>query len=968
MKHFAETVLKWRVVIIVLTVVITIVFGFGMTRLTINSDFTSYLKPNDPAMQLFNRIGDEYGGNHILMVAVRSDDIVTYPSLLLINDLTRLYEETEGVSSVTSLLNIIDIRDAGYGLEVGKLIDENAIPKEGAELSSLREYILSNDTYRGNIISPDGSTTLIICKLDPDCNKTEVVRYLIDSTETIRGDYEVFYSGFPLQTVELSKYITKDIMTLIPIVFVIILAVLFFSFRTARGVLCPLMIVVVSTVWTMGLLGFMNTPLTMISDLIPVILLALGAAYGIHFMSRYYEDVSKEETKHAQIMTAIRHIGIPIFLTALTTIAGFLSFTGAYITAISDFGIFTAIGIFFAMILSLTFLPAVLSFLKVKPIVLAKKEKEHVLKKVMHRTSGFVFGSEKKILLIGLVIAVLCLAIIPRIKYETAIIKFFPKRSEIRKADAVIQDTFGGSTSISIVLKGDIKSPHVLKEILLLEKYLDHFPLVQNSQSLADLIARMNDILNGHRTIPQTKEEVANLMFLLEGEEMLKQMVNPDYTEAIIQATFGSLDARAINSTIESIERYIDDHITGPRSAVTAGEIAATDLREWQFDRLSRAIFYDAKAQFPDASPSPEEIEKAVIAAAGPEEGTRVLLGDEEKERLRENLFIFFEEESEVYIESPSDIETTVEALLVYAGDSTASLSDIEGLLGDIIPEKYYADYPEALSHTAEFVYAKLKNAQNESWIESIAASLMDKLFAARADDQGFRKVIKDDLWVLTENSLLISAVRDKGSADFQSAGTETVTMNASVSGMIRTVQRLNESLVKSQIQSIIIAIIVVFIMLSVQFRSVRMGAVVLSPIVLIILLNFGLMGYFGLPLDLATMLVGSIMIGVGIDYSIHFSSRFRLEYKNTHDERKALDTTLRTTGIAVVSNALMVALGFFVLVSGKFLPIRREGWMIGALMILSAFAALVFLPSFIITTKKWLGLNNNTESRRKKT
>ncbi|MBN2322790.1 MAG: MMPL family transporter [Spirochaetes bacterium] len=967
MRRFAETVLKWRVVIIVLTVIITVVFGFGMTKLTINSDFTSYLKPSDPAMKLFNRIGDEYGGSHILMVAVRSGDIVTYPSLLFIKDLTDLYEEIEGVSTVTSLLNIIDIRDAGYGLEVGKLIDENAIPEDDTELSSLREYILSNDTYSGKIISPDGSTTLIICKLDPDFNKIDVARELLGGTEAKRGDYEVFYSGFPVQMTELSRFIAKDIMTLIPIVFVVILVVLFFSFRTARGVLCPLMIVVVSTIWTMGLLGFTNTPLTVLSDIIPVILLALGTAYGIHFLSRYYEDVSDEHAKLQEIMTTIRHIGIPILLTALTTIAGFLSFTGAYITAISDFGIFTAIGIFFAMILSLTFLPAVLSFLKVKPIVLAKKEKEHVLKKLMHRTSGLVFGSEKKILIIGLGIALLCLAVIPRIKPETAIINFFPKRSEIRKADAVIQDTFGGSTTITIALKGDIKSPHVLKEMLLLEKYLDHLPQVQNSQSLADLIARMNDTLNGHRTVPQTKEEVANLMFLLEGEEMLKQMVNPDYSEAIIQATFGSLDAGAIKGTIESIERYIDEHITGTRTAVTADSTGSADLREWQFDRLSRAIYYDTNARYPETSQAPEEIKKAVASAIGQDDGTRVLLSDEMKEKLRANLLVFFEEESEVYIESPTDIEKTVDALLIYAGETTAAVSDIEALLEENIPDKYYADYPEALSYTAEFVYAKLENAQNESWIESIAVSLIDTLFAARTDDPGFKKMIKDDLWILTENTPLLSAPHDMGSADSKPADSETVTMDASLSGMIRIVQRLNESLVKSQVQSIIIAIIVVFLMLSVQFRSVRMGAVVLSPIVLIILVNFALMGFFGLPLDYATMLVGSIMIGVGIDYSIHFSSRFRIEYKASHDERKALERTLKTTGIAVFSNALMVALGFFVLVGGKFIPVRREGWMIGTLMFLSAFAALVFLPSFIITTKKWLRLNNNHTNRRKK-
>ncbi len=155
------------------------------------------------------------------------------------------------------------------------------------------------------------------------------------------------------------------------------------------------------------------------------------------------------------------------------------------------------------------------------------------------------------------------------------------------------------------------------------------------------------------------------------------------------------------------------------------------------------------------------------------------------------------------------------------------------------------------------------------------------------------------------------------------------------------------------------VTIIVVFIILSSQFKSAKMGAVVLSPIVLVILINFALMGYLAIPLDYATMLVGSIIIGVGIDYSIHFSSRYKIEYRETHDERKALEKTLKTTGTAIISNALMVSLGFFVLVGGKFIPVKREGWMIGVLMIISAFAALVYLPSLILTLKRFLKLND---------
>ena len=955
MRSFAEQILKWRIVIIIFTICITIFFGFGMTKFTINSDITSYLMPSDQAMILFNRIGEEYGGNLIVMIAVKSKNIISYPTLTFIRDLSDKYSEIEGVSSVTSLINIVDIKDTGYGLEMGKLIDQNNIPEDEDELTRLREYILSKDTYRGKIISEDGSTTLIICKLNPNYNKVDITRELHRITEQSKGDYEISHSGYPVQMMELSRYITDDLKILIPIVFVIIVLVLFFSFRTLRGVVCPLLIVVISTIWTMGLLGFTNTPLTVLSNVIPVILLALGTAYGIHFMSRYYEDVAEESTKLKDIKTTIRHIGIPILLTAITTVAGFLSFTGAYITAISEFGIFTAVGVLFAMILSLTFLPAILSFLKVKPMVLAKGEKEHVFRRIMQSASGFVLKNRKKIILAGLVIAVLALAIIPRIKPEAAIINFFPKRSEIRKTDVMIKETFGGSTTINIILEGDLKAPHVLKSMILLEKYLESLPWVQNTQSLADLISRMNDTMNNRRTIPETREEVANLLFLLEGEGILEQMVNADYTEGIIQAVFGSLDSKTMKSTTRMIENYLDEHVNGTyllASKTNPDSSMHDHIEEWKYEYASCAISYDLHSFNVEREIDRDTIKESVKKLFG---NTQLLLSTSQGDLLRDDLMIFFEEESEVYIDSQTDIEQTVDALITFAIKEKAAKGAINNLLREIIPAKYYIDYPESIPNTGEFVYAKILNVQNKTRIAEVTNSLIETLFPEHRKDPDFEKKIRDDLWVLTENSAIVPEhlVEDAGEEY------DTVRVDAELTGLIKIFQRLNESLIKSQLQSIVIAIIVVFVILSAQFKSIRMGAVVLSPIVLVILINFALMGYFSIPLDYATMLVGSILIGVGIDYSIHFSSRYKLEYRATNEEKKSLEKTLKTTGTAIIANALMVALGFFVLVGGKMIPVKREGWMIGVLMLISAFTALVYLPSLILTLKRFLRLEN---------
>ncbi len=954
MNKFAEQIIKWRTLIIISTILLTFFFGFGLTKLEINSDITSYLKPDDPAMILFNRIGDEYGGNHMVMVALRSDNIISYQTLTFLNELSEKYSKIEGVSSITSLINIIDIKSTDFGLEVGKLIDKNNIPENKDDLQLLRDYILSKDTYRGKIISEDGTTTLIICRLNPSFNKSEVAEDIKDLTETSRGDYEVFYSGFPLQMVELNRAIGNDLKTLIPIVIAVILMVLYFSFKTLRGVICPLSIVIISTIWTMGLMGYTNTPLSILSNVIPVILLALGTAYGIHFLSRYYEDINSESTKIKDIKKTVRHIGIPILLTAVTTIAGFLSFTGAYIKAISEFGIYTAFGVLIAMILSLTFLPAVLSLLKVKAGK-GSNDSKHPFKRIMNKTAGFVLKNEKLIIIISLIIVVLSAAIIPRIKPETAITNFFPKRSDIRKADSVIKNNFGGSIPIQIVVNGNIKDPVVLKNIILMEKYLEQLPFVNNTQSLADLISQMNNIINNHETIPETREEVANLLFLLEGDEILEQMVNGNYTEGIIQATFGIEDSKILKDTLKKIDTYISHNINNTfikisRESLDFSQNSPVD--NWVYDLVSQSIYFDTKQFDFDKNIDMSAIKRVLKDLHDNED---ILLTNSIKNALYDDLEIFFEEESEVYIDSQVYIESTVHALVAYAENNKAIQKEINATLSNIIPEKYWISSPESISNTGKFVYSKIINAQNESAIENISNLFIAKLYPRFINNKDFTKMIRDDLWLLTENSFAIpeSLLKNPGTEY------EKITIKAELSGMIKIINHLNDSLIKSQIQSIIIAIIVVFIILSLQFKSIKMGAVVLSPIILVILINFAIMGYMNIPLDYATMLVGSILIGVGIDYSIHFSSRFRVEYKNGQNERKSLEKTLKTTGLAIVANALMVALGFFVLIGGNIIPVKREGWMIGVLMMISAFAALVYLPSLILILKRFLRLNN---------
>jgi len=160
---------------------------------------------------------------------------------------------------------------------------------------------------------------------------------------------------------------------------------------------------------------------------------------------------------------------------------------------------------------------------------------------------------------------------------------------------------------------------------------------------------------------------------------------------------------------------------------------------------------------------------------------------------------------------------------------------------------------------------------------------------------------------------------------------------------------RVSEGIKKSQIQSLLIALTLVLLCNILLLRSVPVGLIGLTPILFSLFILFGLMGITGIPLDVATVLIGSISMGVGIDYSIHFLSRFKRELQSGCTRAEAVVRTLRTTGKAVFINVVTVSIGLSSLVLGNLIPLRRFALLIVVTMLGSGLSALTLLPSILL-------------------
>jgi hypothetical protein len=739
MERLIAFVFGHRVLIIIVFVATTLFFAYWIKGITVNSDVVTYLPQSDAAVRLFNYLGEKFGQNDVVVVLVESDNVFSAQTLKDLDNLTRAFQCIEGVASVISLADMMDIRKGSDGsIEIGRLFEPGSPPTEPGQIQALRNTVMGNERYRGGIISQDGRTTLIVCQVSSSARTNAIVARVKAAAAGCNAAERLQFGGNPLLVSELSTIIFHDLKVLIPIVSILIIVTLYASFGTIRGVLIPLGSVLMSTVWVLGLFGLLKVPLTMVSDIIPALLVALGTAPCIHILSKFDEDVTRYGARGEESQSAFREVGIRVVLAALTIVLGFSSFiVGSYLTTIRDFGIFSSLGVVFSLLISLFFVPALVGSIRVSPRR-TERVRDRLVHRFMERWADMVVRRRRAILAAGAVILACAIAGIPMIRRDSEFTKFIDAGNPVRRTEALLQREFGGSRPLQIVFRGDLSDPRVLAEMLRMEKFITREHLATNPLSIADLVAEMNELVDGQKIIPDDRAKVANLLFLLEGQNLVSGLMDDAKSEGRIQAMVGMLESPQLGHLIDALDGYI--------------------------------------------------------------------------------------------------------------------------------------------------------------------------------------------------------------------RGIDRKLVDVSYTGMPLISWHLDQSVISSQAESLGIAIVFIFLLLAIKLRSWRAGIIGLAPIVLAVLVMFGFMGITGIPINVATVLVGAIALGIGIDYSIHFSVRFSTYYRGPSTAGEAVRKTIQTTGRAIIINVLAVTMGFIALLFANLLPLRQFGILTAIVMLASGAGALTLLPALILT------------------
>ncbi|MGM0602315.1 MAG: MMPL family transporter [Bacillota bacterium] len=888
-------ILKYNKLIVIIISLITLFFLFQLPKTEINNDIKVFLPNDHPTKMNNNQLDEIFGENDSIVAAVKfkKGEIFNPSNLEKIFKLTTELEDISRIDEVTSLTNVDYIEGSSEGMIVEELVEE--LPTNEEESRKIKNKILNWDFYENNLYSDDFKSTQVLISLNEGLTNEEKekayyqIKEVTDSYKN--NNTEIYIAGATAVNVLMGHSMVEDIKYLIPFIIGVLILILYLFFKRSLAVALILMTVIVSSIWSIGLMAFLGINLTLVSTVIPVLLIAVGSAYGIHILSHYYDyineyqsEISVSEQKELVVKT-VDQMGKAVFLAALTTVAGFGSLASSEIVPIKSFGIFTAFGIATAFIVAIFLIPSLLILIAdFKDDFKIKNTETPEFKSLLEKMHNFY--SKRRITIIIIAVLILSGSFLgfEDIVVDTPLIEMFKEDTEIRQADDFINDNFAGTNIMRIMVAGeemgDLNHPDILTQMDGLQKHLvSHFDEVGKASSITDYIKRMNQVMN----YPE--------------EEVAKSTSNAEENSEVIK-----------NNEENTSSFYEED---------SSDENTSSFYEEDQEETTSS--FYEEEQDSADEGSSFYQGENEKESDSQSE--TKLLEGPDKEKNISEYEFI-----------------QLLNAALTRAEKKNINAGELVNLLAE---EMNYqaAAYYEIPTDLNKYGAASKQNLQN-----LVSQYLL--LYSGSVDDLINDQLEPDKAQMLLQmnnpSNLVAKKVR-KEIYDYSDNFPEKY--NLTVSGNATMALEANNLIVSSQTRSIMISFIIVFLIVAISFRSIIAGLYGIIPLAFSLIINFGLMGHLGIRLDVGTAMVASIAIGIGVDYTIHFLHSYHAERIKENDLHLVTQRTLTTTGKAIIFNAISVAAGFLVLLFSNFYPLIYLGFLIAVTMVTSSIASLTILP-----------------------
>ena len=516
-----EKLFKQPAVVVGIIAAITVFLGIQLPKVELDNNNLRFLPEKNQAKIISEYIDETFGGQVIILVGLERPFKTVFEKEFLqrVKEFSDAVEAVDLVKSVNSLMSTQYITGDSESIIVLDLVPDDFSGTQ-EEIAELKRRIASWDLFRGALVSDDLSATQILITLDvmsiDACTPevTQCLRKIRGIADDIFPDdahpsvaSEVYFAGQTVLNATINESIIADNVLLLPLAIFAVLGLLFFSLRRLIFVILPLSTAIISVIWTVGLAAMLGVKLSTITTIMPIILIAVGHAYGIHVITHYVKDIRDKiltvEEHRLIVFDLMRKMIKPVFLAALTTITGFISFCFTPIVPMREFGYYTSVGVLAVFILTIFFIPAMLLLRGPRksnsPEGQGQPENDQ-MSNVITRVFLSIVRKKKTVLFTTIFLVLVSLYGISKIIVDNSVVDFFQNETDISKSDRYIREHFGGSKDLNVVVLADtteeLLHPDVLQAIDSLSAYVKKIPAVGKAVGFTDIIKRINQVFN----------------------------------------------------------------------------------------------------------------------------------------------------------------------------------------------------------------------------------------------------------------------------------------------------------------------------------------------------------------------------------------------------------------------------------------------------------------------------------------
>jgi uncharacterized protein len=569
--RIAQFIIKFRLALIGVILLVTVFMGYQATKVQMSYDLARTVPLDDPEMMFLQKFKAQFGEDgNIIAVGLQDSAIYSIKNFNRFRELNRSIKEIAGVNNLLSLPEVKIIRK---DTAKTRFYLDALFPKEinsQAQLDSLMGAMHNQKFYMGQIVNEQNGATMMLISITKEVMNSEkriaMTQALVELGSAFTKDtgIQLRYAGIPFIRAMMASEVRKEMQIFLYLSALVTGVIMFFFFRSFRAVLFSMIIIGIVVVWVMGTLALFGYKITLLSGLIPPVIVTIGITNAIYLLNKYHLEFAKRKNKEEAIAAVVNKMGLAMFLTNLTVAIGFLTLLTTDVLILREFGIVAGINIMALFVVSLVMIPGIFSWLPEPQPKHLRHLDFKILGSFLKYIDLVVHRYRPAIYMTSLAITIVAGLGMMRLESISFMMDDVPEGSQIKKDLQFFESNFSGILPLEIEVntgkRRGVLNIKNLEKIDEFEGFIDSISVVSRPVSVVSLVKASKQAFYNYNpnkyALPSKAESVYILRYMkgqTDNTGLLKSFVDSTFTKMRISMQIADIGSKRLDSLVHSV-------------------------------------------------------------------------------------------------------------------------------------------------------------------------------------------------------------------------------------------------------------------------------------------------------------------------------------------------------------------------------------------------------------------------------